>query len=344
METGTVLEVERVSKAYTRGGLSRSREAPYALRDVSFCVGRGETVGLLGPNGAGKTTLLKIVTTLIHPSAGRVLLNGRDLARHAAAGRRLMGLVTCDERSFYWRLTGRQNLAFFGTLYGLGARQVRARTAELLEALDLTEAADRRYQTYSSGMKQRLAIARGLLAQPAIVFYDEPTRSLDPLGTHSIRRWIAERRTAFPEQTHFIATNQLAEAEELCDRVLIISRGQLLAEGTIAEIRRRYHPGDRELHRITWTGGALDGLLKADPACGIFEVRAEAPTEQGSVLRLQTARGGRGLTAALQCLLRSGATIVSCETAQVPLDEVFRTVVLEAGGGGPGEADGGGAR
>jgi len=325
-----LLAIEAVSKRYSRRGVLRpaaTEEASDALHDVSFAVRKGETVGLLGPNGAGKTTLLKIITGLILPTAGRVLLEGRDIARDSISARRSMGLVTCDERSFYWRLTGRQNLSFFATLYGLRGESSRRRIEELLAALGLREAADRAYQGYSSGMKQKLAIARGLLADPRIVFYDEPTRSLDPLSTHSIRRWIVERRTASPEQAHVIATNQLAEAEELCDRLLIISRGRLLAAGTIAEIRRRYHPDDREVHRITWTGGAGNPGLQPDPERGVLQVESE-PSNGLHAVRVQTTRGGQGLSTVLEGILRSGGRVLRCETAQVSLDELFRSVVL----------------
>jgi ABC-2 type transport system ATP-binding protein len=341
-----LLVIEKVSKRYSRRPFWRreagSQEQVYALRDVSFTVRKGETIGLLGPNGAGKTTLLKIITSLIFPTTGRVLLEGHDIASDATRARRSMGLVTCDERSFYWRLTGRQNLSFFAALYGLPGGPAGRRIEELLEALGLADAGDRPYQGYSSGMKQKLAIARGLLANPRIVFYDEPTRSLDPLSTHSIRRWIIERRAASPGQSHVIATNQLAEAEELCDRVLIISRGTLLAEGSIDEIRRRYHPQDREVHRITWTGADRNGGLRPDPEGGIYEVQSEPPNELGRVLRVQTTRGGPGLTTALESILRSGGTVLGCETEQVSLDEVFRTVVLGKASGSSGvteEAD-----
>src|SRR5713101_7465627 len=219
------LLVEHVSKSYVPWSLSRflvSRPSKgNALTDVSFTLKHGETVGLLGPNGAGKTTLLKIIATLLAPTSGRILIQGEDPAADVMRVRRSMGLVTCDERSFYWRLNGRQNLAFFATLYGVPARQASERVEMLLEATGLKEAAGRPFHSYSSGMKQKLAIARGLLANPGIILYDEPTRSLDPLSTQNIRNWLAKHRDTLPLTAHLIATNQLAEAEQLCDRVLI---------------------------------------------------------------------------------------------------------------------------
>ena len=191
-----------------------------ALRDLSLAVRRGETLGLLGTNGAGKTTLLKILATLILQDAGQV--------------RGTVGVVTGAERSFYWRLTGRQNLEFFAAFQGLGARATAARIEELRWRLGL-DALDRRFGLYSTGMRQRLAIARALLPQPAVLLMDEPTRSLDPLATAALYRVIRSTQAGC---TIVLATHSLAEAEALCDRVAILHRGRLLAWGTVSELRR----------------------------------------------------------------------------------------------------------
>jgi ABC-2 type transport system ATP-binding protein len=248
-DSAFALNVEHVSKTYTPlgfFGLDRSsakRRAVKALDDVSFSIRAGDMFGLLGPNGAGKTTLLKIMTTLVHPSSGRVSLLGRDIREKPRWTRRMIGLVTCDERSFYWRLTGRHNLKFFAALYGVPDREADARMEELFDTLELTSAADRPYHSYSSGMKQKLAIARGFISDPMVLFYDEPTRSLDPVSAQRIRNWIAERRKKFPHQTHIIATNHLYEAEQLCDGVAIFAHGRLLAQGSIREICATAGPG-----------------------------------------------------------------------------------------------------
>jgi len=329
-----VLVVDRVSKCYggswlfarRRGGRVAGVEA---LRDVSFSVRQGEMIGLLGPNGAGKTTLLKIIATLIHPSSGRVLLGGGDVVAEPRRARALLGLVTCDERSFYARLTGRQNLAFFGALYGLTRAQVEARGAELFDTLGLVAAADAPYQSYSSGMKQKLAIARGLLRDARVVCYDEPTRSLDPVSAQAIRRWIQARRATAPRQTHVIATNQLSEAEQMCDRVLILSRGRLLAQGTVPEIRERYQArDDHEVHHVTYRGPRLDGRLGPAPEAGLIEVRDDGETNLGRVLRVRAVRGSAGLSRALEAVLRAGGEIVRCEADAIPFDEVFCSLVL----------------
>ena len=327
------LSVEGISKSYPRRKLPWRRKSDgdadlQALRDVSFEIREGETLGLLGPNGAGKTTLLKIISTLLYPTSGRVVFYGQDVFENPAGIRGMLGLVTCDERSFYWRLTGRQNLSFFATLYGLSKKQATEKVETLLEVLDLTAAADRPYQGYSSGMKQKMAIARGLLSQPRLVLYDEPTRSLDPLSAQNIRRWIAENRAKFPQQTHLVATNQLHEAEQLCDRVLILNRGAVLAHGTIAEIRQKWQQGDFSVHRVTYRGFVAEEQLQPAPELGLLDVQEEAADGEQRRLRLRTRKGSEGLSLALEAIIRAGGAILACEAEQVAFDEVFCSLVL----------------
>ena len=332
--------VEHVSKEYLSlprliFGRRAGRPPSVALRDVSFSVARGETLGLLGPNGAGKTTLLKILATLIAPTTGTVRLDGVDVAARPRAARQRVGLVTCDERSFYWRLTGMQNLHFFASLYGLSRREADERIGPLLETLGLTAAAGRPYQGYSSGMKQKLAIARGLLARPRVVLYDEPTRSLDPVSAHNIRAWIVEARGRTPWQTHILATNQLSEAEQLCDRVLIVNRGTILAQGTIEDLRRQWRDSDSEIHHIRYRRGSPLLHLAPDSAAGLLEPPEHEPIERDGaadehVLRVRARRGSPALSMVLGQLLAQGGTILRCETTDLTLDDIFRAVVREA--------------
>ena len=324
------VSVQDVEKTFRRVRFSARRflawEPVAALRGVSFDVRPGEMVGLLGPNGAGKTTLLKIISTLIYPTRGHVLFYGRDNRDGEIKTRGMLGLVTCDERSFYWRLTGRANLMFFATLYRMPKQAAHARIDELLAALNLTEAADKRFDSYSSGMKQKLSIARGLLSDPRIVLYDEPTRSLDPLSQRSIRQWIQQRRVVRPEQTHLIATHHLVEAEELCDRVVIINAGRVIAQGTANEMRRYF--GDQcSTHVITFAdvpdtiAAALAGLD------GVMDVRTVADADGMQRIRVTSDAAGRGMTAVLDHLIRQGARILECAAEDVSLDDVFCSLV-----------------
>jgi ABC-2 type transport system ATP-binding protein len=208
-----------------------------ALKDFTLTVRRGEVLGLLGTNGAGKTTLLKILSTLVLPTAGRVTVLGQDIVLDAGQVREVVGLVTSDERSFYWRLTGRQNLEFFAAFQGLTKQATCARIEELRQQLGL-EALDRRFALCSTGMRHRLAIARALLRQPAILLLDEPTRSLDPLARAALHRLIRDTLVEELGCTVVLATHDLAEAEALCDRLVILHQGRLLAGGTVEELRR----------------------------------------------------------------------------------------------------------
>ena len=206
------------------------------LRGVSLQVRRGEFFGLLGPNGAGKTTLFKILATLVQPEAGAVEIAGIDALRDPRAVRRVLTPVIADERSLNWRLTGAENLRLFAALYGVPGRDRAGATGRLLDTIGLAGAADRMVGTYSSGMKQRLLIARALLSRPSVLLLDEPTRSLDPVGARDFRRFLREEIAGRQGCTVLLATHDADEALELCDRLAVLHRGRLVAQGTAREL------------------------------------------------------------------------------------------------------------
>lgn len=197
-----------------------------ALHGVSLQIRQGEVFGILGPNGAGKTTLLKLLATILSPSEGRAWVNGADVVRQGAKVRQAIGLATGEERGFYWRLSGRENLEFFGGLLGLTPRMARHRVQAVLELVDLVPFAQELVGRYSTGMRHRLDLARVLLADPSVLLLDEPTRSLDPAGAEQIRgllRQLARERG----KTALLVTHDLAEAASTCDRVAIIRHGTI---------------------------------------------------------------------------------------------------------------------
>ena len=249
MSADALIEIFRLTKIFhplqlrLRSLRPLRRQSPVcALQEVTLTARRGEILGLLGTNGAGKTTLLKILATVVLPTAGRALVGGQDVCRQANRVRALIGLIAGEERSFYWRLTGRQNLEFFAAFQGLDARAAAVRIERLRDELGL-EALDRRFGPYSTGMKHRLAIARSLLHEPQLLLLDEPTRSLDPLAAAHLRRLIRDRLVVAQGRTAVLATHNLQEAEELCDRIAILHRGRLVGCGTMEELRRQ--SGDR---------------------------------------------------------------------------------------------------
>lgn len=226
------LETHSLEKTYGTG-----EGAVHALRGVSLSVAAGEIYALLGPNGAGKTTLLSILTTLLLPTGGAAQVAGYDVVAQPAEVRRRIG-VTFQEIVVDGDLTGRQTLDFHGQLYSLDAAARKARIAELAALVELADVLDRKAATYSGGMKRRLELARGLMTAPQILFLDEPTQGLDPQNRAGIWRYIRRLRD---EQglTLLLTTHYMDEAEQLADRVGIIDRGLLAAEGAPADLVRR---------------------------------------------------------------------------------------------------------
>ncbi len=212
---------------------SASAEPVKALDGVSLGVERGEVVGLVGPNGAGKTTLIKAITTLLVPTAGTITLDGILLDADNPDMRRRFGLVLPEERSFYWRLTGRQNLNFFAALAGLERSVADSRIDRIMEERGLAHR-DKAVFGYSSGMRAQLAIARAILHQPDLIVLDEPTRSLDPVAGAAVcddlRQMAAEGRAIL------MASHRLDEVVSVCDRVLALAGGRIRWQGTAAEI------------------------------------------------------------------------------------------------------------
>jgi ABC-2 type transport system ATP-binding protein len=208
-----------------------------SLETINLQVREGEVFGLLGPNGAGKTTLIKILCTLITPSTGTAKVNGHDVLTESRKVRESIGYVTTDERSFYWRLTGRQNLEFFANLHNYYSKKAQNRVSELLDIVNLEKRADDPFLSYSAGMKQRLAIARGLINDPKVLFMDEPTRSLDPKAAQDARDFIHDYIINEQEKTIFLSTHNLSEAEQLCNRIAILDEGKIKVSGTPQELK-----------------------------------------------------------------------------------------------------------
>jgi ABC-2 type transport system ATP-binding protein len=233
--TGAAIVVDKVSKVFhapaSVGQMLRGRFAGrpvQALAEVSFSAAPGEVVGVMGPNGAGKSTLIRILGGLLLPTTGRAEVAGVDAG--GADLRSRVSFVVGDERSFHYRVSGRANLMYFAALHGQSSRAAASRVNELLERVGLAAAADRSYREYSRGMRQRLAIARGLLGQPAVLLLDEPTLGLDPKGARDLRVFLREEVIRKPGRTAVVCSNDPAEARALADRVLFLSEGRVRGE------------------------------------------------------------------------------------------------------------------
>jgi len=239
-----ILEVEKLTKDFTPP-ISFSklikldfkhRKPTRALVDVSFFLKPGEILGVLGPNGAGKTTLLKIIATLILPDKGSVIVNGYRLGIDDDKIKSFIGMVSSQERSFYWRLSGRQNIEFFASMYGLKNTKDKIEELFKLFAIDYQ---DNRFDSYSTGMKQKFALIRGLLNDPGLLLLDEPTKSLDYATALNLRNFIKENLVRKKGKTVIFTTHRMDEALDFCDLFMILHKGKVYALGSLSELRKK---------------------------------------------------------------------------------------------------------
>ncbi len=289
-----------------------------ALKEINLQVERGEILGFLGPNGAGKTTLIKILSCLIFPDRGTVRVNGFAI-RYEKAVKSSIGLVTSDERSFYWRLTGLENLKFFARLYDLPTDRIAGRSQELIERMHLQDVAHRPFMSYSSGMKQRLSIARALLHNPPILFMDEPTKSLDLQNAMDLRGFIKKELNEKEEKTILLATHNLKEAEDLCHRIAVMMEGQIKEIGPVEQIRRAGLKGiifELEVSHISHEIKQGLSIIKEEKMAN-GHLRAEILLEDDS-----------DLSSLLRTIIQSGGLIYSCDRRQPDLEKAL-SIIME---------------
>ncbi len=232
-----VLELKNVTRDYksTTGVVNKKKVIVNAVKPMSFHVYRGEIFGLLGPNGAGKTTTIKMMTTLLTPTSGELKILGYDCVSHEKKIRPKINFVFGGERNLYWRLSAEDNLAFFADLYLVPREKQSSLIADVLKRVGIYDVRKRKVETFSKGMKQRLQIAKALLNEPEILFLDEPTIGLDPIGARDLRKII--REIASNDTTVVLTTHYMPEAEELCDRIAIVNDGELVALNNVKGLR-----------------------------------------------------------------------------------------------------------
>jgi ABC-2 type transport system ATP-binding protein len=325
------IRIDEISKTYPvpflrlKKALKRKFKPPVeALRNVSFEIREGEIFGLIGPNGAGKTTLTKIIATLVQPTAGQVTVKGYDSVRDDEDVRRNVGLAGAEERSFYWRLTAEQNLLFFARLHGLSGARAKARIEELLQLFDLNDLARRRFAELSTGNKQRLAVARAMLAEPPVLLLDEPTRSLDPIAAARMRATI-KSLTQDGQVTVFLTSHNLAEVEELCDRVAIISRGVIRALDTPRDLRATHSATEQV--SITFT---VDDAMQVETALrGAFSTHpftlSRSADNNSWILVFSRKADDDILDTVLRVLHRTGCVIQNVESRSATLLDVLES-------------------
>jgi ABC-2 type transport system ATP-binding protein len=298
-----------------------------ALDGVDLEVESGELFGLLGPNGAGKTTLIKILTTLLTPTSGTARIFGFDVMHETKRIRRIMNMVAGGEQSGYGILTVREQLWMFSQFYGLPNKDGWKRTDALIERVGLAEKRLARVSTLSTGERQKMNLARGLMNDPWVLFLDEPTLGLDVAAARSLRELIVEWKAAVPGRTILLTTHYMAEADELCDRVAIVDRGRILAIGTPDELKKRVQR--ESIFRVELDhldGGPasladLPGVVKASAA--VDEGDGERQTVAVNLVLVDDS----ALGAVVGAVGGKGATILGLRKSEPTLEDVFVELV-----------------
>ncbi len=301
-----------------------------ALDGVDLQVEPGELFGLLGPNGAGKTTLIKILTTLLLPTAGTASVFGFDVARQTAELRRIMNIVSGGEQSGYGLLQVREQLWMFSQFYGLGTRDGWRRVDALIEAVGLTEQRNQKVSSLSTGQRQKLNMARGLLNDPWILFLDEPTLGLDVSAARAVRELVEEWQRAVAGRTILLTSHYMAEVDQLCDRIAIVDHGRILAIGTPAELRRRVQAESifrLEVDRLDGGAQALARLPGVVSAVLPAASDIDAADDRQTVLIKLTLEQDSALGGVVAALGATGSSIVSLQKSEPSLEDVFVELV-----------------
>ena len=318
---GAIQARDLVRTYKTSTGIFRRRGVEVqAVRGVSFEVADGELFGLLGPNGAGKTTTIKMLITLLIPTSGSASVLGYDVVRDAREVRKRIGYVFGGDRGLYERLSALDNLRYFAELYAVPPAEQKPRIAELLDLVGLAGREKERVEGYSRGMRQRLHIARGLLHDPPVVFLDEPTIGVDPVGARELRRTIAGLTEA--GKTVLLTTHYMFEADDLCDRMAVIAKGEIVAEGTPQDLKAIV--ADRTVIEIETFGVDDDAVNRVRRADGVTSVSIEE-RDQAQVLHVQSPAGTE-LTQRLLALL--GTTRIGRVAVREPtLEDAYVALV-----------------
>ena len=293
-----MLEVRDVTKSY---------DGRAVVNSVSFEVQPGEIFALLGPNGAGKTTLIRMITDILKPDSGSIMLGGSPVG----GDQRALVSYLPEERGVYKRARLVDVLAYFGELKGMKSPDARATAMRLLEKVELAGHAQKQVQTLSKGMQQKVQLCTALIGDPRLLILDEPFTGLDPINVQLFERVLQERRAA--GTTILLSTHQMNKVEQLCDRALMINRGHMVLYGSVREIRRR-HSG----HAVVVSGGAVPD--------GVPGVSRVAKVNEGHLLTLEPTATPEGV---LRALLERGMSLRSFALDEPPLEDIFVKVVTE---------------
>jgi ABC-2 type transport system ATP-binding protein len=291
-----------------------------AVNGVELQIERGEIFGLLGPNGAGKSTTIRMLCTLLEPTSGTAQVNGFDVVKQANDVRRSLGTVLAGERSIYWKLTGRENLEYFAALYHIPPAAAKKRVEELIERMEIKDRANELVEKYSTGMRQRIVIAKALLARPPIVLLDEPTLGLDPQAARRVRELIAELKQE--GHTILLTTHYMEEADQLSDRIGIIDTGKVIALDTPEGLKRRID--QQEVIRLELTGWHDEIAGKLKSIAGIEHLTTHRQ-EEADVweVNLHAQNSRTALPRIVEYISGNGTRLVNMNIVKPSLEDVF---------------------
>jgi ABC-2 type transport system ATP-binding protein len=317
-----IVSVEHLNKVFysVRGFWKREKHPVQAVKDISFSIRKGELFGMVGPNGAGKTTTVKMLATLLLPTAGRATVFGHDVVKATGRIRPRIGFTFGGNKGLYSRLSALDNLRYFAELYKLAPETIEKRIKEMLEVVGLTGREKDRVETYSSGMQQRLHLARAMLHDPDLIFLDEPTVGIDPIGSREIRALVKE--LVQRGKTILLTTHYMYEAEELCDRIAVVNHGQIVALDTPASLKRRAS-GDSVIVIHTPTENrALEAELRG------LQSEIQHLSDSHETVSIRTRNPGRILNALASLLERQ--VISNIEVRNATLEDVYVQIIKES--------------
>jgi len=319
-----MIEVQGLKRTYQAriGVLRRKVKEVAALDGIDFSVAPGELFGLLGPNGAGKTTTVKVLTTVLTPTAGQARVLGYDVVREADKIRPRIGFVLGGERGLYWRLSGYDNLVYFANLYHVPPDVQKQRIPYLLDLVGLSGRGDERVQGYSRGMKQRLHVARALLHDPEVLFLDEPTLGLDPVGARELRQTI--RNLQVEKKTILLTTHYMFEADMLCQRVAVINHGKIVALDAPAGLKR--HVRDQSVVEVDLFGIPSEAVERIQALSGVDMVSVDN-RDQKQVVRVQSSDGAGTVAPVVSILEELGLRIGSVAVREPTLEDAYVRLV-----------------
>jgi len=324
----TAIETFDLTKKFsvkkTAGESGSKKQDIFAVRNVNIKVRRGEFFGLLGPNGAGKTTLIKMLCTLILPTSGTAFIKSFDIVKEERKVRESVGLIPGDvRRIFYYRLSGRQNLEFFAALYNIPRTQARERIKELLELVELEKWGDEKVMRYSTGMLQRLGMARGLLHNPPILLMDEPTVGLDPRYARATRDFIKKELNEREGKTILLTTHYMEEADQLCSRVAIMDSGKIVIVDNPANMKKLVKEEDIIELEVSNIIPRMEEEINVVKGVKRMVVDFKEETIGLGKMRIHASDSRIVLPHVIDNIVKCGGKVISFKTSEPTLEDVF---------------------